>query len=164
MEIATQIAENIQYESSAPLTTNEKKTLIVFNNLYDNWTDERNISYHEHLNKTIAILSYIKHDWGTFKFLHSLCDKKTCIIEEHNLFYMGDLIHTILNNPLCHENLFHSGNETHHIHHDIIKNIKYNINIIQYEIVHSSDYRLYYIDGNTVHYIDEGNILIEDVP
>lgn len=142
------------YESTPYLEDYEKTLLFEFNDYYNSWCDD-NISYYEHLKKTLNILLFVQEDICRNKVLYTLCDKRAMIIDEGDKFYIGDLLDNILRDPLSfleQDDFPRVGSTCNE------KKEKQNqIQALRDYIVTSNDYRYYYIDetDDTVECIDE---------
>ena len=149
---STQQQPNYTISSNTPLTQTEESTLHTFNTHYDNWCEEFQ-THKEHLKKTLYILTYIKEDLANYKLLYRLCEKGAQIHQAGDDYYLGKLMHNVLNNPT---EYFHAEEFEHDDTDDcclIVKNLKEQVDGLAQEITHSNDYKYYYLEEEE----DNGN-------
>lgn len=135
---------NYTISSNIPLTQSEESALHTFNTYYDNWCEEFQ-TQREHLKKTLYILTYIKEDLANHKLLYRLCDKGAQIHQAGDDYYLGKLMHNVLNNPT---EYFHAEEFEPDDADDcclIVKNLKEEVDALAQEITRSNDYKYYYL-------------------
>ena len=149
------------YQSEPALESYEKDVLFAFNDYYNAWCNE-NLTYYEHLKKTLNILFFVQEDISRNKVLYTLCEKRAMIVDDGEKFYVGDLLDNVLREPLTfleQDDFPRVGSTCNE------KKEKQNqVQNLRDFIVNSNDYRYYYIDetDDTVECINEFTIDEDD--